>query len=151
MRKKKVTTLSPHNLVNTNEIKISKHHGEDYFFEIGKNLTQDVIEGVILMMRENIEISNTSWNIEIKNINTYEIDPRKSLYWLTGGDDEWMSNSNNYKYKWHECVNEFTEKFGEDIIDIIETSKTLLDVRKQIMDRLNLPILFEFALDRKIA
>ncbi len=97
------------------------------------------------------KLTNISWNTEIKDINTYEIDPRKSLYWLTGGDDEWMSKNNNYKYKWYECVNEFTDAFGEDVIDIVEKSKTLLDVRKQIMNRLNLPILFEFALEKKIA
>ena len=67
MRKKKVTTLRPPNLVNTREIKISKYQGEEYFFEIGNNITQDIIEGVVFMMRENVELTNISWNTEIKD------------------------------------------------------------------------------------
>jgi hypothetical protein len=149
MNKKKVITLRPFNLVNTTDIKISKYNGEDYLFEIGKNVTQDITEAVVLMMRSGIDKDNTVWSTEIRDVNTYEISPRKSLYWLTGGDDEWMAGS-NYKYPWHECVTDFTEEFGEEIIDIIKNAKTLLDVRNGIMERLNLPILFEFALESNL-
>jgi hypothetical protein len=150
MRKKKVITLRPYNILDTEHIKISKCKGEDYFFEIGNNITQDIIEAVVLMMRDGIDDYNPSWNTEISDVSTYEIDPKKSLYWLTGGDDEWIYGK-NYKYPWHECVNEFTENFGEEIIEIIESSNTLADVKFQIINKLNLPILFEFALQKKIA
>jgi len=147
MNKKKVTTIKPFNLVDTEMVKISKYHGEDYFFEIGKNITNDITEAVALMLRIGVDENNPIWNTEINDVNTYEINPSKSLYWLSGGDDEWLSGM-NYKYHWHECVNEFSEEFGSKIIDIINESKNLRDVRNKIIRRFNLPTLFEFALER---
>jgi hypothetical protein len=67
------------------------------------------------------------WEIEIKGINTDEISPKKSLYWLTGGDTEWKTLP-NYRNPWGESYLEYIEGFGMSVINIVGKSKTIGDI-----------------------
>ena len=84
------------------------------------------------------------WKTEIK-IETDEIFPEKSLYWLSGGDEEWIKLE-NYTDPWNECYSYFEEEFGNMIIQAVKDSRTLLDIRNFFTKHLNLPILYDFAI-----
>lgn len=122
--------------------------GNEWFFEIGKELTTDITEAVSILMRE-CDNNDQVWDIEIKKINTSDITPEKCLYWLTGGHKEWKSLE-NYNKPWCDCYLEFQEEFGLVILNAIRLSNTLGDVRNYFIDNLNLPVLYDFALSKNL-
>ena len=134
-------------IFNEDEVKISQE-GNQWFFEINNELTTDIAEATTLLMRICSKDSFV-WEIEIKDINTEEITPNKCLYWLTGGNNEWKTLP-NYKSPWCELYLEYQEEFGMMIIEIIEKSKKIGDIRKHFIKNLNLPILYEFALENDL-
>ncbi len=140
-RHTKVTIESPN---ESNNIRMSIEPNGQLFFEVGSDITTDVSEAVAIMMRRNIDES--IWNKSVL-INYEDIEPRRSLYWLSGGDSEWMT-FRNYNIPWHECDLEFQEEFGFMVISILKKSKTLGDIRDGFIQYLNLPILYDFALDK---
>jgi hypothetical protein len=73
----------------------------------------------------------------------------KSLFWLTGGPNEWKS-LDNYKKPWCDCYLDFQEEYGITIITLVEDSNTLGEIRDNFNKHLNLPTLYEFALSKKI-
>ncbi len=129
-------------------IKISKE-GNEWFFEIGSELTTDIAEAVSILMRR-CDSNHKIWDIEIKDINTNEISPMKSLFWLSGGPSEWKALE-NYRRPWCDCYIDFQEEFGIAIVTMVEDSKTLGEIRKKFIKYLNLPTIYEFALSREIA
>ncbi len=101
MRKfKKVETMRKFDFWSDNLIKIDKE-GENYYFEIGNIVTNDIAEAIAILMKT-VNKNNKFWDIELNDINFYNISPEKSLYWLSGGDKEWRY-SNNYKLNWIDC------------------------------------------------
>jgi len=122
--------------------------GNEWFFEIGKELTTDIAEAVSLLIRE-CDSNDQIWEVEIKDINTEDITPEKSLYWLTGGYKEWKSLE-NYNRPWCDCYLDFQEEFGFTILNSVNRSKTLGDVREYFIENLNLPILYDFALSKNL-
>lgn len=132
----------------SNDINISLLDDKHYF-EIGESVTTDIAEAVAIMMRLGI-INKEAWNTPINKDDLYNTKPENALYWMTGGDEEWMIE-NNYTKNWHECYLLFQEEFGLTIIEILEKSETLNDVRKGFIKHLNLDILYEFALRHRIA
>jgi hypothetical protein len=122
--------------------------GNEWFFEIGKELTTDIAEAVSLLIRE-CDSNDQIWEVEIKDINTEDITPEKSLYWLTGGYKEWKSLE-NYNRPWCDCYLDFQEEFGFAILNSVNRSKTLGDVREYFIENLNLPVLYDFALSKDL-
>jgi hypothetical protein len=122
--------------------------GNEWFFEIGKELTTDIAEAVSLLIRE-CDSNDQIWEVEIKDINTEDITPEKSLYWLTGGYKEWKSLE-NYNRPWCDCYLDFQEEFGFTILNSVNRSKTLGDVREYFIENLNLPVLYDFALSKNL-
>jgi len=122
--------------------------GNKWFFEIGKELTTDIAEAVSLLVRE-CDSNDQIWEVEIKDINTEDIAPEKSLYWLSGGYKEWKSLE-NYNRPWCDCYLEFQEEFGFTILNAVNRSKTLGDVREYFIENLNLPVLYDFALSKDL-
>ena len=139
MKKKKVAVMRPNNVWDSELIKISNDY-DGYYFEIGMNLTTDLAEAVAILMRLKSKWNDEIWNLKINDIDFYNIDPSKCLYWLTGGDEEWM-NGDNYKKPWHEVGLDFQEEFGIIIISILKKSKTLKDIRTGFLKHLNLATL----------
>ena len=103
-------------ILNQNVIRVKKELG-DYFFEIGKESTSDIAEGVSILMRKT-EWNDPIWNTEIDKIIYEDITPEKALFWLTGGYTEWRT-LNHYNRPWCDSYLEFQEEFGFLIINII--------------------------------
>jgi hypothetical protein len=93
-------------------------------------------------------INDDFWRKELPS-DFIEVDPKKCLYWLTGGDSEWISLQ-NYNKPWSQCMLDFQEEFGFIVVSIIEKSKTYGDIRNRFLQFLNLPTLYEFALSQDL-
>lgn len=144
--KKKANEINGRILFEDNITKIIEELNGSLCFEIGREITTDVAEAVAIMMRNKIkgDIWNMTFKYEFNNIS-----PVKSLYWLSGGDNEWIMLQ-NYNSNWTECSMIFQEEFGLEILNIIKKSKTLGDIRNKFMKHLNLPVLYEFALSQDL-
>ena len=149
MKKRKVATMRKFDLWSDNIIKIDKEQGQ-YYFEIANDMTTDLTEAVSIMMRYKNKVSSNFWELEIKDVDFYNISPAKCLYWLSGGDLEWKL-MNNYKKSWSQSSLMFEEKFGDSVLNILKSSKKFKDVRSGFIKNLSLPILYEFALENQIA
>lgn len=146
MGRKRFTKWDNERVINdSNFVNISKKVSGIRFYEIGDELTTDLSEAVAIMIR-NPNLDEKIWGMDI-DCNLDQIETTKCLYWLTGGDREWQT-LHNYRLPWAECRFEFNERFGSKISEIIKNSKTFGDIRDGFLRHLNLPILYEFALER---
>jgi hypothetical protein len=147
--KKRKLDLKPmtKDVYNRGIVRVSKEEDE-YFFEIGKELTSDVAEAVAILMRK-VDFNEEVWDLEVSNIVLENITPEKCLFWLTGGYSEWRTLE-NYNKPWCDCYLDFQEEFGYLILNIIKRSKTLKDVRENFLKYLNLPILYDFAINKNM-
>lgn len=149
MRKKKLLLENEPSkkIFSDGKVKISKNDN-GWFFEIGKEITQDLAEAVSIMMRE-VDFRNDIWNLEVECIDINQIVPEKSLFWLTGGYHEWRSLE-HYNKPWCDCYLDFQEEFGFIIINTIKRSKKLSDIRDNFLKYLNLPTLYDFAVSKDL-
>jgi hypothetical protein len=145
MKKRKLVEELSELIFSDEKIKISKT-GENLIFEIGKETTSDLAEAVAIMMKF-IDNNHKLWNFEFK-VDTNEISPSKSLFWLSGGK-EW-NTSEHYKASWSESYLLFQEEFGISIINIVKKSKNLKEIREGFKNYLNLQIMYEFALSKDL-
>lgn len=147
MKRKKLLTSELQTIMYSNQkITIGKSNS-DYIFEIGNQITNDLAEAVSILMTLS-ENNSKIWDLEI-NTNGIEIVPAKSLFWLSGGPEEWSSMT-NYKIPWCECFIDFQQEFGILVLKIVKDSKKLSDIREGFTKYLNLPILYDFALSKEI-
>lgn len=144
MRRKKFE----YDVYNDNIVKIGKEQ-DCYYFEVGKEMTNDLAEAVSMLMRIKELNNNPIWNLEVKDIPHSEISPGKCLFWLSGGYSEWRSLE-NYNRPWIDCYLDFQEEFGLIIINIINRSKTLGEIRDNFNKYLNLPVLYDFAIRKNL-
>jgi len=135
------------NVYQDNIVSIKKENSM-YFFEIGNELTEDVAEAVSLLMRK-VDWNSPVWELELKEMSFNQIDPEKSLFWLSGGDYEWEI-LDHYNKPWCDCYLEFQEEFGLTILNIVNKSKKLKDIRDRFYKHLNLPVLYNFAIKRNM-
>ena len=134
--------LNPQN--NSKDFKITRVNSRETLFEFGEVITNDLAEAISILMREHDTVDDKIWKTTI-SVNIEQIEPRRAIYWLSGGDREWLTLE-NFNKNWTECEWDFQEEFGFTIIEILKKSKTYDDVRKGFTKKLNLPILYEFAL-----
>jgi hypothetical protein len=148
MKKKKVITKEKETsivILSSKNLRVSKELNGEMFFEIKNELTSDLSEAIAIAIIYGINDDNfwnTSFQVDINNIS-----PDKALYWLSGGDKEWISKD-NYTKSWSEVYLTYQEEFGLTIINIINKSKTFSDIKGGFLKKLNLPTLYEFALDK---
>lgn len=147
MRRKRVIVSDGKIIHDGNAVRIVKEINGDLFFEIGSEVTSDIAESVAIMMRNN-KIKQTTWEVEIQP-DISNISPDKCLYWLSGGDKEW-STLKNYNKSWSEVYIEYRKDFGDDVIKIVNNSKSLRDIRDGFIKYLNLPTLYEYALSKDL-
>lgn len=133
-------------LYSDEKLKIIKLE-KSIIFEIGSETTSDIAEAVCLMMTK-LDNNHRIWKSIISS-NIEDVSPERSLYWLTGGKLEW-NTLENYNKSWSECYLDFQEEFGITIINILNKSKTLNDIREGFIKYLNLPILYDFAISKSI-
>ena len=148
MKRKKELLKSELDSVFVSKKLVIKKEGNEWFFEIGKEMTNDLSEAVTIMMRV-FKPGDSAWDLEINNTNIENITPEKSLFWLTGGTQEWR-NLENYNRPWCDCYLDFQEEFGFMIIKIIKDSKKLSEVRDGFIKYLNLPIIYDFAMSKNL-
>jgi hypothetical protein len=143
-KKRSMVKMNQSNIVfNNNFICISKSkHGT--FFEIGNQITEDVAEAVSILMRK-VSFDDTIWKTKLAENVIYDIIPEKSLYWLSGGQQEWDTLI-NYKKPWHESYIYFREEFEDDILISVAEAETLEDIRDYFYENLNLSRLYDYAL-----
>lgn len=146
MRRKR-STKNTNKLVESDILKIGSEANGQLFFEIGGEITIDIAEAVAIMMRV-YKSSDPIWNRKII-IDTDSIDTRMALYWLSGGDSEWLPLQ-NYIKPWADCVSHFKEEYDNIILNILKESKTMDDIRCGFNTYLSLDILYEFALSNRL-
>jgi hypothetical protein len=144
MKKKNIN--NDNNLVYiSNRIKVNKEANEQLFFEVDKEITSDLAEAIAMCI--NLGINDKKFlDISFKII-TNTISPDKALYWLSGGDKEWATKQ-HYTKSWNQVYSIFVAEFGPIILDIVNKSETLKDVKNGFVNKLNLPILYEFSLEK---
>ena len=148
MKRKKELLKSELDSVFVSKKLVIKKEGNEWFFEIGKEMTNDLSEAVTIMMRV-CKPDDSAWDIKVSNTDIENITPEKSLFWLTGGTQEWK-NLENYNKPWSECHIDFQEEFGILIVNIVKKSKKLSDIRDDFFKYLNLPILYDFAISKNL-
>ena len=146
-RKLAVKSVGKNDVYNNGIVRVTKEEGT-YFFEIGSELTSDVAEAVALLMRK-VDWNDSLWDMEIEDAKTDEITPEKALFWLTGGYAEWRTLE-NYNKPWCDCYLDFQEEFGMLIFNIAKRNKKLRDIRNNYYKYLSLPILYDFAISKKM-
>jgi len=149
MKRRKVAlkTVGRNDVYNNGIVRITKEENI-YFFEIGNELTSDIAEAVVLLMRK-FDWDDNIWNLELGEVDTENITPEKSLFWLTGGYTEWRT-LDNYSKPWCDCYLDFQEEYGMLIINIVKRSKKISEIRDNYCKYLNLPILYDFALSKNM-
>lgn len=148
MRKKKAVLRKAHDVFENDIVRVSKEQDE-FYFEIGKELTMDIAEAVAILMRQKDQWNNSFWDLEIKDISYQDISPEKSLFWLTGGYSEWRILE-HYNKPWCDSYLEFQEEFGILIVNIVKRSKKLKDIRDNFIKYLSLPVLYDFAIKKNM-
>ena len=145
-KRKTVVSEALFTVYSDEKIKISKLDKE-LFFEIGKEITSDLAEAVVLMINL-FESNDKIWNLKLE-VDEKKIEPSKSLFWLTGGFVEWRSLE-NYNRPWCDCYIDFQEEFGTLLVNIVKKSQNLSEIRDGFNKYLNLPILYDFAISKKL-
>ena len=147
MKRKKVLVENSGELILTDRfVRVTKFDNQ-YFFEVGKEITSDLGEAVAILMRNNTE-DNSIWEMEIGDMDV-DIEPSKALFWLTGGYKEWRT-LDNYNKPWSECHLDFQEEFGFIVYNSVKRSKKLNDIKKAYLKYLNLPVLYDFAISKNL-
>lgn len=147
MRRKRLSIEKENSkLIFSNERIIISRYENNYFFELSNGITTDIAEAVSMMMKT-LSHEDEIWELPIDS--KTDCDPEKSLYWLTGGTLEWET-LNNYRKPWLVCSLDFQKEFGTVIINIVEKSKKLSDIRDSFNKYLDLPTLYDFALSKSI-
>jgi len=141
-------------LYESDQVKVWQEPNGKLFFEsidpilCGTFMSDDYAESVAALMRLPKVFNNDKlWKIKI--IDKYDITTTNVLYWLTGGDSEWVDNK-NYKYGWNDVESIFNHRFEDVIFGIIDQSNTLGDIKRGFMKHLNLPVIYEFALNNNL-
>ncbi len=136
------------------DVRVFNDNGRLYFEASSPELEEefqsyDYAEGVAALMRLKTVLNDERlWNTKIGN-NRYDVTPGRALYWLSGGNREWKSNE-TYGYEWIEIDTIFEHKFRDLVYEIVENAETLNDIKEGFMKNLNLPILYEFALNNDL-
>ena len=131
------------------------HDTDMYFFDSqNKNLlhfsTNDYLVAVSALMKiKDIYNFDKLWELKITDTMRFNINVKNALYWISGGDREWIQN-NMYNNTWDNCSELFIKNFENILYKINEESITLGGCRDAIIKYLALPNIYEFALRKKL-
>jgi len=150
MKKKRVRVITKVRdtsivIYSSDRIRVNKELNGELFFEIDNELTTDLAEAIAIILNKGIN-DNKFWQTDF-NINTQNISPDKTLYWMSGGDREWITKP-HYIKSWSDVYLTFQEEYGLFVIDTINKSKTFGDIKNEFLKKLNLPTLYEFSLEK---
>jgi hypothetical protein len=119
--------------------------GNQIIFEIKEHTTLDLSEAVSLMIKLGIEDTEV-WYLPSVLFDA-DINPEKTLYWLSGGDKEWVLLE-NYQDSWFNLYHDFCEKWENHIYSIIKNSKNLLDIKLSFEKELNLMVFYDWSISK---
>lgn len=119
--------------------------GNQIIFEMQQHTTTDLAEIVAIMMKNNIN-DEEFWKLPTSQFDK-NIQPDKSIYWLSGGDSEWIL-LDNYSDTWYNCCNDFCNKWQNLVINSVQNSTTLGDIRKNFTEKLNLLTIYDWAISK---
>lgn len=119
--------------------------GDQMIFEIQQHTTNDLAEAVALMMKNGAH-DEEFWKLPT-SIFSKDIQSERSLYWLSGGDSEWVF-LDNYSDSWYNYCTDFCNRWGSLVMDSIEKSDTLSDIRDSFKKNLNLLAIYDWAIGR---
>jgi hypothetical protein len=123
-------------------------NGNSIYVEHGKFRTDDIAEAVAYLMYLPKFNNDSIWNFNITKYKS-SISPCRSLYWLSGGDNEWVDGY-TYDISWSSVYDLYDKEFSDIIYDIVANATTLNDIKNNFIYKLNIPIFWEFALKNKI-
>lgn len=129
-------------------ILIYEEYDGRYGFEIhNKIFTNDITEAVSYLLKFDRYDNESFWDLPINKLSLIQIDPIKSIYWLSGGDDFWSSNK--WDLDWVSHSKYLEEAFKTEIISSV-IGNDLKDVKNNITEKLNLNCFYEYFLEKKM-
>lgn len=139
--------------LNNVQVRVFKDNDNLYFqstnpiFDNELETTDSVLSVAALMRIKDIFKDDKFWNIKLKD--KYNINAEEILYWITGGDNEWKNNK-NFNGTWDDLKDIFIHKYEDTIFKIVSNSSKLLHIRNGFLNNLNLPMIYEFALNNNL-
>ena len=118
-----------------------------YIFDIETTLyTKDVLEAVSYLIKNKNYNNEKFWNLELKDNMIDYVISTNSLHWLSGGDIFW----NSWSLKWSDYHETYEKKFQNKLLDVLQDSSTLKELKQNLMKHFNLDLFYEFALLTKL-
>jgi hypothetical protein len=109
--------------------------------------TSDVLEAAAALMHSKTLRNNRKlWDVKLSSDDIYGCDPANALYWLSGGDAEWVDGF-RYNKKWSSVADVYLDRFGSDLFDAVEVCSTFADLRYIYSTEFKLQYFYEFALE----
>lgn len=136
-------TLSDNVLYDDMSLYVAKE-GEKLYFHFKRKPyyteTYNILEAVSILIQNSQWQNLPIWDIELSELDREVNFKNACLYWLC--NIEQVENEFNMDIDWNKCCEKITIQNKERLIDIIQNSKTLDDVRKQIYCHLNFDYLY---------
>ncbi len=86
------------------------------------------------------------WEIKLTQADVQNARPINMIYWLTGGDSIWKTDSWIWDGEWTVLSEVFVEHFGDKIMKAAKSAKTLGDLRRKIKNRLSYEDFYELGI-----
>lgn len=116
--------------------------------DVGKELhTVDPAEAAAALMRSTyLQCNKELWSLAIADRDIDLVQARNVLYWLTGGDREWMFGT-NYKVKWDRAGDMFEDALADRVLYAVHSCTTLGELRDSLQQNFKLLETYELMLE----
>lgn len=116
--------------------------------DVGKELhTVDPAEAAAALMRSAYLAGNKElWHLAVTESDLDLVHTRNVLYWLTGGDREWMFGT-NYKVKWDRAADVFEDALADRVLYAVQSCSTLGELRDSLQRNFKLLETYELMLE----
>lgn len=117
--------------------------------DIGRALhTDDPVEATAAFMRSRTLMANAGiWDLPLLEEHLAACDISAVLYWLSGGDREWLFGV-NYRVKWHTAEEHIVDEFGEHLLYCVGRARTMRELRDVLAKNFPLSVFYELMLER---
>lgn len=142
--------------INKDSLNWNLHINNDNKLELIINddkYINDLFEIVILgLNNSNIINDKDFWNLKINKDDKNNVNCINLIYYLTGGDNVWKHHSFNiWNLNWLELSNILLNKFESKIVKLLKSSKTLNDIKINILNgHINSELFYNFGLKENL-
>jgi hypothetical protein len=113
--------------------------------------TLDPVEAVAALLRwPAVENVARLWDIPLAEAHVTHFDAAAAVYWLSGGDREWLHGS-HYTVKWRAVRDELEQAYAPRLARALADCYTLGDVRAALLAEFSLLDFYERMLSRGMA